>query len=141
MVDQMETLQSLFTQSETRRSATEDRMLQLAQAVEGLTVKLGPGPVAATERLAAAQERLSQVLEEGQRGGGIDDESRMRLRSIDVQLLKIYEDLGASRNDEVLALRGDLHALTTAIRDLVNAARAPARRPQPAPRPPVQSGE
>ncbi|PWK59484.1 hypothetical protein C7455_10729 [Roseicyclus mahoneyensis] len=141
MVDQMETLQSLFTQSETRRSATEDRMLRLAQAVEGLTTKLGPGPVAATERLAEAQERLSQVLEEGQRGGGIDDESRMRLRSIDVQLLKIYEDLGASRNDEVMALRGDLNELTTAIRDLVNAARAPARRPQPAPPPPVQSGE
>ena len=142
MVDQMETLQSLFAQSETRRGMTEERLLNLAAAVEGLTAKLGPGPVAATERLAAAQDRLSRVLEEGQRGGGIDDESRMRLRSIDVQLLKIYEDLGVSRNDEVMALRGDLNELTTAIRDLVNAARAPARRPQaPVPPPQVQSGE
>ena len=135
MVDQMETLQSLFAQSETRRAATEDRLVQLAGSLEGLTAKLGPGPAQATERLAAAQERLAQVLEEGQRGGGIDEESRMRLRSIDVQLLKIYEDLGMSRNDEVAALRGDLNELTTAIRDLVNAARAPARRPQP-PSPP-----
>jgi hypothetical protein len=134
MVDQMETLQSLFSQSETRRSATEDRMIQLANSIEGLTAKIGP--VSATERLSAAQERLAQVLEEGQRGGGVDEESRMRLRSIDVQLLKIYEDLGAGRNDDVAALRGDLNDLTTAIRDLVNAARAPARRPQAAPPPP-----
>jgi len=147
MVDQMETLQSLFTQSETRRGASEERMTLLTGAVERLTAKLGPGPVQATERLAAAQERLSQVLEEGQRGGGIDDESRMRLRSIDVQLLKIYEDLASSRNEEVAALRDDLTDLTTAIRDLVSAARAPARRPQPAqqpapqPRTPVQGGE
>jgi hypothetical protein len=144
MVDQMETLQSLFAQSETRRSASEERMTHLTGAVERLTAKLGPGPVQATERLAAAQERLGQVLEEGQRGGGIDDESRMRLRSIDVQLLKIYEDLGASRNDEVAALRGDLTDLTTAIRELVSAARTPPRRPQPAPQPPAspaQGGE
>jgi hypothetical protein len=97
MVDQMETLQSLFAQSEMRRGATEDRLLDLTTAVEGLTGRLGPGPVAATERLAAAQERLTDVLEEGQRSSGIDEESRMRLRSIDVQLLKIYEDLGAAR--------------------------------------------
>jgi hypothetical protein len=116
-------------------------MTHLASTIEGLTAKLGPGQVAATERLSAAQDRLAQVLEEGQRGGGIDDESRMRLRSIDVQLLKIYEDLGAGRNDDIAALRGDLNDLTTAIRDLVNAARAPARRPQAAPPPPVQPGE
>jgi hypothetical protein len=141
MVDQMETLQSLFAQSETRRGATEEKMLHLAGAVEQLTAKLGPGPVQATERLAAAQERLSDVLQEGLQGGGIDDESRMRLRSIDVQLLKIHEDLGTTRNEEVAALRSDLTELTTAIRDLVNAARAPARRPQAPPPGPVQGGE
>lgn len=137
MVDQMDTLQSLFAQAESRRAATEARLMDLAGSVEGLTAKLGPGPAQAAERLAAAQERLAQVLEEGQRGSGIDDESRMRLRSIDVQLLKIHEDMGTGRTDEVTALRDDLNELTTAIRDLVYAARAPARRPQPAPpRPP-----
>ncbi|BDW86138.1 hypothetical protein MACH21_23150 [Roseicyclus marinus] len=140
MVDQMDTLQSLFAQSESRRAATEERLLQLAGSIDALTAKLGPGPAQATERLAAAQERLSQVLEEGQRGGGIDDESRMRLRSIDVQLLKIYEDLGAGRNEDVLALRGDITELTTALRDLVTAARTPARRPQAPATPPPPAG-
>jgi hypothetical protein len=128
MVDQVETLQSLFSQSESRRAETESRVVQLAKAVEGLTEKLGPGPVEATERLAAAQERLSDVLERGQDSGGIDEESRMRLRSIDVQLLKIYEDLGASRDAELQPLRNDISELTGALRDLVTAARAPVRR-------------
>jgi hypothetical protein len=133
MVDQMETLQSLFTQSETRRAETEMRVMQLAAAVEGLTDKLGPGPVEATQRLAAAQERLSDVLEQGQASGGGDEESRMRLRSIDVQLLKIHEDLGASREAELQPLRSDISELTQALRDLVAAARAPARRATGAP--------
>jgi hypothetical protein len=132
MVDQMDTLQSLFSQSEERRAETESRVVQLTGAVEALTGKLGPGPVAATERLAAAQERLSEVLEQNQGNGGIDEESRMRLRSIDVQLLKIYEDIGASRADDVDALRTDLGMLTEALRDLTRVAR-PTRRPQQPP--------
>ncbi|MHA7887857.1 MULTISPECIES: biopolymer transporter ExbB [Roseicyclus] len=144
MVDQVETLQSLFAQSEARRAETEARIVQLAGAVEGLTERLGPEPVAATLRLAAAQERLSEVLEQGAAGTG-DEESRMRLRSIDVQLLKIYEDLGASRDAELQPLRADIGELTQALRDLVTAARAPVRQPraaQPAqpPQPPAATG-
>ncbi|MCT4684916.1 MAG: biopolymer transporter ExbB [Roseicyclus sp.] len=144
MVDQVETLQSLFAQSEARRAETEARIVQLAGAVEGLTERLGPEPVAATLRLAAAQERLAEVLEQGAAGTG-DEESRMRLRSIDVQLLKIYEDLGTSRDAELQPLRADIGELTQALRDLVTAARAPARTPraaQPAqpPQPPAATG-
>jgi len=123
MVDQMDTLQSLFAQSEARRVETEDRMIQLTGAVEGLVDKLGPGPVEATERLAAAQERLSEVLENTQGSGGIDEESRMRLRSIDVQLLKIYEDLGGSRGEDMQGVRDDLSDLTQALRALTRVAR------------------
>lgn len=135
MVDQVETLQSLFAQSESRRAETEARLIQLTGAIEGLAVQLGTGPVAATDRLAAAQERLTDVLEAGQSNQGIDEESRMRLRSIDVQLLKIYEDMGTSRDTEIVLLRRDIGDLTQALRDLVAAARTPARPPRP------QSGE
>jgi hypothetical protein len=128
MVDQMETLQSLFTQSEARRAETEARVVRLAGAVEGLTQKLGPGPVEATERLARAQERMADVLDSAEAAGGLDEESRMRLRSIDVQLLKIYEDLGSRNADDLRALRGDIGELTGAIRDLIRAARPQAAR-------------
>jgi hypothetical protein len=132
MVDQVDTLQSLFAQSEGRRAETEARLVQLTGAVEGLTVQLGSGSDTATERLAAAQERLANVLLEAQGAQNGDDESRLWLRSIDAQLLKLSEDLGTSRDAEILLLRRDIADLTHALRDLLAAARAPARpgRPQ-----------
>ncbi len=130
MVDQVETLQSLFSQSEARRAETEARMMHLAGAIEGLAGQLGQTPFAATERLAAGQEQLIEVLATMQSTSAIDDESRARLRSIDVQLLKIHEDLGATRDAEILLLRRDITDLTQALRDLVAAARAPARQPR-----------
>jgi len=135
MVDQVETLQSLFAQSESRRAETETRLIQLTGAIEGLASQLGSVPFAATERLAAGQEHLIEVLAASQSAPAIDEESRMRLRSIDLQLLKIYEDLGATRDAETLLLRRDINDLTQALRDLVAAARAPARQPR------AQSGE
>ena len=127
MVDQMDTLQSLFAQSETRRAATEQRVLQLAQSVDALTERLGPGQVQATERLATAQDRLAAALDGVAAEQGLDDESRNRLRSIDVQLFKMAEDLATGRNTDLDALRGDLAQLTGALQALTQAARAPAQ--------------
>jgi hypothetical protein len=50
--------------------------------------------------------------------GGADAESRMRLRSIDVQLLRILEELSAGRQESVTDLRADIATLTQAIRQL-----------------------
>ncbi|MEJ6391470.1 biopolymer transporter ExbB [Gymnodinialimonas ulvae] len=129
MVDQMDTLQSLFAQSETRRTATERRLLDLSQSIEGLTQRLGsdPGQSAVTERLVAAQDRLSASLDGLATENGLDDESRNRLRSIDVQLFKLSEAMGASRDAEVMGLRGDIANLTHALEALTQAARAPVQ--------------
>lgn len=126
MVDQMDTLQSLFAQSETRRAATEQRMLALAQSVDGLTERLGPGQVSATERLATAQDRLAAALDGMAAEQGLDDESRNRLRSIDVQLFKMADAIGTARDAEISGLRGDMAQLTQALQALTQAARAPA---------------
>ncbi len=126
MVDQMDTLQSLFAQSETRRAATEQRMLGLSQSVDALTERLGPGQVTATERLATAQERLASALDGMAAEQGLDDESRNRLRSIDVQLFKMAEEFATTRDAEIMGLRGDLAQLTEALQALTRAARAPA---------------
>ncbi|MFT7253476.1 MAG: hypothetical protein ACI81Q_000891 [Paracoccaceae bacterium] len=130
MVDQIDTLQSLFSQSEARHMETESRLIELAAVISALTDRLGPGHVAVTERLAAGQERLAEVLQATQGDGGIDAESRMRLRSIDVQLLKVYEEMGAGRADSVSELRGELGALTEALRAL-NTTVQPRRTPRP----------
>lgn len=132
MVDQIESLQSLFAQSETRQAAVDQRMLELTHAVGGLTERLGFGQVEAVERLSASQDRLAQVLEErGSENGGMDQESRMRLRSIDVQLFKIFEEMGSARWVEIEALRGEMGQLSEALRALTRASQPPAatRRP------------
>ncbi|MEY3005524.1 MAG: hypothetical protein RLZZ491_2700 [Pseudomonadota bacterium] len=137
MVDQVETLQSLFAQSEARRAETEARLIQLTDAIGGLANQLGGLPFGATQQLAegqarliAGQERLVEVMAARPSAPPLDEESRMRLRSIDVQLLKIYEDLGTTRDAEILLLRRDIGDLTQALRDLVAAARTPARPPR-----------
>jgi hypothetical protein len=103
MVDQMETLQSLYAQSEARRAETDARIQDLIKAVGGLTDRMGFGQVEAVEKLTAAQERLAQAVEDGHASGGLDEESRARLRSMDVQLYNIAEALTreeAPRRDE-----------------------------------------
>lgn len=72
----------------------------------------------ALTRVADGQEQLvallSQQAEAGQEGG-MDAESRMRLRSIDVQMLRILEEISAGRQDMLAELRTDLAALTKAL--------------------------
>ncbi len=133
MAGQMESLQVLYTQADVSRSVMEDRLGDLAQAVEGLSARLAIGnpeaeaqaaqtatqTAAQTEvlgRIAEGQERLIRAL--GVAENAVDAESRMRLRSIDVQLLRILEELSAGRQETVADLRQDLAALTAAIRQL-----------------------
>jgi hypothetical protein len=51
----------------------------------------------------------------------------MRLRSIDVQLLRILEEISAGRQETTADLRADLAGLTAAIRALSRSASAPGR--------------
>ncbi len=71
------------------------------------------------ERIAGGQERLVALVTgrgEAEDGFGSDAESRMRLRSIDVQLLRILEEISAGRQESVSDLRADISALTHAVR-------------------------
>jgi hypothetical protein len=73
--------------------------------VGGLTDRMGFGQIEAVEKLTAAQERLAQAVEEGHASGGLDEESRARLRSMDVQLFKIAEELSRHRAGGATATR------------------------------------
>jgi hypothetical protein len=116
MAGQMESLQVLYTQADVARSVMEDRVVDLTAAVEKLAARTdGGAQTALLERIAAGQEALAAALTGD---NGVDAESRMRLRSIDVQLLRILEEISAGRQETVADLRADLAALTTAIRQL-----------------------
>jgi hypothetical protein len=123
MSHQMEALQTLFTQSDVSRSLVDDRIDQLAKSIDRMVVRMEGevGPSKALDSLADTQQRLVSVLEKKSDGGsqfGEDAEGRMRLRSIDVQLLRILEELSAGRQESTNALRSEISALTRALRDL-----------------------
>jgi hypothetical protein len=126
MIEQIETLQVLHAEAETSRVATDDRLGRLAEAVTRLTERLeaDSGQVTHLARIAEGQERMIAALTAPDAGPKADAESRMRLRSIDVQLLRIFEEMAAGRQESVTELRTDLAALTQAIRAL---ARSPGR--------------
>ena len=48
--------------------------------------------------------------------GGLDAETRARLRSIDIQVLRILDDLAAGRQDLVTEIRQDIAGLADALR-------------------------
>jgi hypothetical protein len=78
----------------------------------------GGGQTEVLTRIAEGQERLIAALTGADSSAATDAESRMRLRSIDVQLLRILEEISAGRQESIADLRADLTALTTAIRSL-----------------------
>lgn len=120
MVVQMESLQGLYTQSEVSRGVVDQKIGELAAAVGALASQMQAeqGQSAALSRIADGQDRLIAALTGAEGGAHSDAESRMRLRSIDVQLLRILEELSAGRQESVADLRGDISALTLAIRQL-----------------------
>ncbi|RGP39324.1 biopolymer transporter ExbB [Pseudotabrizicola alkalilacus] len=120
MVSQMEALQGLYVQSDASRGAVDARIGELAAAVGALANRLEAesGQAAALDRIAEGQERLIAALVGAEGGAHSDAESRMRLRSIDVQLLRILEEISAGRQESVADLRGEISALTAAVRQL-----------------------
>jgi hypothetical protein len=129
MADHMEAMRAMFTQSEANRTLVDERIGTLTTAVESLARNIERGPEnSAIERMLEGQERLIETLqsnedEVGSGGGNSDAESRMRLRSIDVQLLRILEEISAGRQESISDLRTDIAGLTNVIR----AATAPSQ--------------
>lgn len=122
MAEQMEALQTIFAQSDVSRSEVDERLGKLVNSIDRMTDRMDQTDAGgqALNRIAEGQERLVEVLEaQANAGGGhVDAESRMRLRSIDVQLLRILEEMSAGRQETATDLRTDIASLTKAVRQL-----------------------
>ena len=120
----MDALQDLFVQSDVSRSIVDERLGTLAEAVDGLVRRMQPGAdTAVLERIALGQEQMLAVMaERGEESSGahVDAESRMRLRSIDVQLLRILEEMAAGRQESLADLRSDLSTVNKSVRALLS---------------------
>ncbi|WP_324753492.1 biopolymer transporter ExbB [Roseovarius sp. Pro17] len=128
MSEQMESLQLMLTQSDITRAASDEQVAGLAAAVARLADGTDDaGTHAALGRVADGQERLIEALsarETPSQETVLDAESRMRLRSIDVQMLRILEEISAGRQESMSELRTDLAGLRAALQGTSTARRS-----------------
>jgi hypothetical protein len=119
---QMDELQGLFARSEAGRMETGARLERLASSIDTMVTRADRenNTVQVLTRVAEGQERLLAALQarDPAESDALDAESRMRLRSIDVQLLRILEELSAGRQESLAELRAEIAGLTRTLRDL-----------------------
>ena len=117
MTEQLEHVQDIFVSGENSRALVDQRLGTLAEALNGLTrhIEANTPSAEALNRVAEGQDRLLSVLAKMERSDALDAESRMRLRSIDVQLLRLLEEISTGRQETTIALRQQLERLTSAI--------------------------
>ena len=112
----VEFMDHMAQQMEAQRVSLDHHLAALTTAISNGAVG---GSNGSTEellaRVADGQERLIEKLKDSG-VDGIDAESRMRLRSIDVQMLRILEEMSAGRQETVADLRADIASLTRAVR-------------------------
>ncbi|MFN4057410.1 MAG: biopolymer transporter ExbB [Roseinatronobacter sp.] len=132
MVEQLETLRMNQLAADQERAQLDQALGYLVQAIDRLAESggLGGGDSALSpllERLVAAQEEMLGYYRADAVQGGphAEAETRMRLRNIDAQLLRIAEEVSAGRLESTADLRADLANLTLAVRQLARGAATP----------------
>ncbi|GGH31609.1 hypothetical protein SAMN05444007_10617 [Cribrihabitans marinus] len=117
MGEQMDALQEMFAASDSRNGEVAERLGTLVETISEMNQRQAETETtsASLDRIAAAQEALLDHMREQGPGEGLDAESRMRLRSIDVQMLRILEEISAGRQESLAELRKDVEILTKAL--------------------------
>jgi hypothetical protein len=124
MADQIDALRAMQAEAEAGRKHLEHGLTALAEALDWINLRLegDASTAAALTRLAEGQERIAAALEASRPAADpephLEAEARLRLRSMDVQLLRILEELTAGRQEATADLRADLAVLTQAVRQL-----------------------
>jgi hypothetical protein len=142
---QIETLGALLERNDDKGTGFENRVAALTDTVsrlasaldaraqsqtQGLEARL-PDPrlaerqVALLEAIAARLDRPTPAPRTDDFDG--DPEVRARIRNIDLQLLRLLEEMAVGRQDSVAELRAELNHLSRAIMTLAERAREPTR--------------
>lgn len=120
--EQLQTMEALRAESEAGRAQLDEGLAALTSAVERLSLRfeMETSTASALERIAEGQEKILAQLETltADPEPHLQAETRLRLRSMDVVLLRILEELSAGRQESVSDLRADLAMLTQAVRQL-----------------------
>ena len=117
MAEQMDELTQIIAQSDMSRAMVDQKLADLTDAITAMNARMeNNGSItAALERVADGQASVVEAVRSQTVGEGIDAESRMRLRSIDVQMLRILEEISAGRAESMAELRRDIDMLAKAL--------------------------
>jgi len=135
---QIDSLKELVMRGEEQRMCTDSRLGSLAEAISVLAKQLANQPrgggqgadpavmdrlVQGQEQMVAAQMQMLEALKQqpADSGESMDAETRMRLRNIDVQLLRVLEEMSAGRQDSIAEIRQDLATLIYTLQQAVDA--------------------
>ena len=92
----------------------------LAKQISSQSRDKGEADPKALERIAEGQDRIVEALGgSGMMGEGMDAEARMRLRNIDVQLLRVLEEMSAGRQDSIAEIRQDFATLIYTLQQAI----------------------
>ncbi|MCG7622816.1 MULTISPECIES: biopolymer transporter ExbB [unclassified Epibacterium] len=132
MAEQMDALQAMFLETAKGRAEVDGKLARLVDTIEEMNRRQDETAAisSALERVAVGQETLAELMR-AHGDVGIDAESRMRLRSIDVQMLRILEEISAGRQESLAELRKDIDLLVKAFagpRGMDRAARLATRK-------------
>ncbi len=124
---QIDSMKELVMRGEEQRMRTDGRLASLAEAISVLAKQIsnqsrgggkGGGDPEVMERIAGGQDRIVEAL--GNMGEGMDAEARMRLRNIDVQLLRVLEEMSSGRQDSIAEIRQDFATLIYTLQQAIN---------------------
>ncbi|MEP4036296.1 biopolymer transporter ExbB [Pseudophaeobacter sp.] len=135
MAEQMDALQAMFAQNASSRAEVDNKLSQLVDAITDMNARQDQTTSIsnALDRVAVGQETLTEIMR-AHGDVGMDAESRMRLRSIDVQMLRILEEISAGRQESLAELRKDIDLMVKAFavpRGRGRQAPEPAQHPEP----------
>ncbi len=116
MAEQMDALQGMFAETAQGRAVVEAKLSELVDSINDMNRRQEQteSVSAALERVAVGQEALAEIMR-AHGDVGMDAESRMRLRSIDVQMLRILEEISAGRQESLAELRKDIDLMVKAF--------------------------
>ena len=122
MTEQFDALNTALIEGDRSRQALDARLGQIAESLDSLTRKVADDATTAgaLSRIAEGQDSLVAAItaitaKPARELETIEAETRARMRSIDVQLLRILEEMTAGRQESVTDLRRDIARLTRVI--------------------------
>ncbi len=122
---QIETLKDVSLRGEESRQKTEAALGDLSNALSTIAQNGAGGGTLDTEvfeRIANSQAEMTTLIRDREESAGLlDSEARSRLRNIDVQLLRVLEEMSAGRQESISDIRNDLAVLAQNILALANA--------------------